>query len=121
MSAFFGRRHSIAGESPVADDALPARMLPRRSSAPSIHGQDKRFQARIRDFFRRHRRSSEDSSASVSLSPRQHQTTSNFDRSTSRHLGHLNEPVRKAQPAATAHNFASATRTQAARVPPSTN
>ncbi|KAL2796008.1 hypothetical protein BJX66DRAFT_336499 [Aspergillus keveii] len=69
MSAFFGRRHSIAGGSPVADDSLPAQMLPRRSSAPSIHGQDKRFQARIRDFFRRHRRSSEDSSVSEHVSP----------------------------------------------------
>ncbi|KAJ0415884.1 hypothetical protein BJY00DRAFT_317352 [Aspergillus carlsbadensis] len=69
MSAFFGRRHSIAGGSPAAGDSLPARMLHRRSSAPSIHGQDKRFQARIREFFRRHRRASEDSSASEHVSP----------------------------------------------------
>jgi hypothetical protein len=69
MSAFFGRRHSIAAGSPAADDALPARMLPRRSSAPSIQGQDRRFQAKIRSFFRRHRWSSEDSSASEHVSP----------------------------------------------------
>ncbi|KAL2819981.1 hypothetical protein BJX63DRAFT_333548 [Aspergillus granulosus] len=62
MSAVFGRRHSVAGGSP-AEDALPARILRRRSSAPNLNGQDKRFQAKIRDFFRRYRRSSDDPSA----------------------------------------------------------
>ncbi|KAL3466848.1 hypothetical protein BJX64DRAFT_284002 [Aspergillus heterothallicus] len=68
MSAFFGRRHSVAA-SPAEEGALPARLLRRRSSAPSLGGQDKRFQARIRDFFRRYKQSSEDSSNPEQVSP----------------------------------------------------
>ncbi|KAL2832281.1 hypothetical protein BJY01DRAFT_225997 [Aspergillus pseudoustus] len=74
MSALFGRRHSVAGGSPADNDALPAQMLRRRSSAPSLGEHDTRFQARIRDFFRRYRRPSEDSGkepVSSSRTPRQ--------------------------------------------------